>query len=194
MLPEAFLYSQGRTYVYANTYVRTTWRCKYRVLAVQFDLDEKNSWLCLCCMSSELILTLWYALKQLTKIGPNLWLHIGEVSTLPFQSVYSIKCLWNATVTYISSMSFCSGEISPNEHYVQVGFNHDNSPLTCWGYIRANVPYSNYLHCPLSVGEMWGIWYTKANMAVKRQSEDKTAMVLTKFKIPANLLLVMNSA
>ena len=45
-------------------------------------------------------------LKPFSAIGPNPWLNIGRVSADSFQSVYSIKCVRNASDTYISSMSF----------------------------------------------------------------------------------------
>ena len=98
-----------------------------RVLAIQFDfLEEKCSLLCLCCVSSELIL----ALKPFSAKGPNPWLHTGGLSAYPFQSTNSIKCLRNAPDTYISSISFCSGELSANKYNVPVGFNHAPNPLT----------------------------------------------------------------
>ena len=40
-------------------------------------LEEKSSLLCLCCVSSQLILALWNALKPFSANGPNPWLHIG---------------------------------------------------------------------------------------------------------------------
>ena len=52
---ESFLQTQGRTYVYAMTHVRTTCQCKYMVLAIQFDFWKKNAAYCIyvACLQSS---------------------------------------------------------------------------------------------------------------------------------------------
>ena len=56
-------------------------------------LEEKSSLLCLCCVSSHLILALWNALNPFPQKGPNPWLHIGgylewELYKMPQERAY----------------------------------------------------------------------------------------------------------
>ena len=147
---ERFLHTQGSTY--KNTHVRTTWQCKYRVLAIQFEFWKKNSVYCVyaACLHSSFR----KRAKPLASYRETI------------QSGNFIKCPKNAPDTYISSISFLLQVSSPNKLNIPVGFNHAPNPLTWRGDSRANVPCFNIFHCPLSARKMFGIRYTKANMTV----------------------------
>ena len=97
------------------------------------------------------------ALKPFSAKGSRLARYRGTICR-PFPECELYKMPQKRADILISQASaFCSGELSPNKYNVPVGLYHAPNSLTWRWYSRANVPCFNFLHCPLSAGEILDI-------------------------------------